>query len=84
MTTINIRIEKELKNKSSKILEKLGLDMSSAIKLFLSQVVIDKSVPFVPSLERQKIRAKWDRESAEAKKNSGYLSASELIKKALK
>ena len=45
-TTINIRANKKLKDQSKKILAEMGLDMSSAIKLFLQQVVITKSIPF--------------------------------------
>lgn len=50
MTTLNIRIDEKLKNNASVVLENLGLDLSSAIKLFLSQVVVKKGIPFIPTL----------------------------------
>lgn len=50
MKTINIRIDEELKNKASSILSRMGLDLSSAIKMFLNQVVVKKGVPFSPTL----------------------------------
>jgi DNA-damage-inducible protein J len=46
MPTINIRTDAKLKKAATKILEGMGLDMSSAVKLFLSQVVITKKIPF--------------------------------------
>lgn len=46
MTTINIRTDQNLKKKAQKTLKEMGLDMSGAIKLFLQQVVITKTIPF--------------------------------------
>ncbi|MFA5855326.1 MAG: type II toxin-antitoxin system RelB/DinJ family antitoxin [Candidatus Gracilibacteria bacterium] len=46
MTTINIRADERLKIASGRILERMGLDMSTAIKLFLQQVVVTRSIPF--------------------------------------
>lgn len=46
MATIQIRIEEKLKKSVQKILKELGLDMSSAIKLYLNQIVIRKGLPF--------------------------------------
>ncbi len=78
-TVINIRIEKDIKNKAQKTLESLGLDLSSGIKLFLNQVVTEKGIPFTPSINDAKIRAKWDRELKEAIANGKtYNSAKEM------
>jgi len=46
MSHIQIRIDKKDKDEARKVLESLGLDMSSAIKLFLKQVVIQRGLPF--------------------------------------
>jgi len=43
---INIRTNSELKGKAQSILNDLGLDMSTAINIFLSQVVLRQAVPF--------------------------------------
>lgn len=45
-TTIQIRIDKKTKEEAKKILDNLGLDLSSAIKVFLKTVNITKSIPF--------------------------------------
>lgn len=60
MTTINVRIEKKLKQQASKTLSEVGLDLSSAIKVFLTQVVHDKGLPFRPSKSPTQIRQDWD------------------------
>ena len=46
MTTINIRTDEKRKIAATAILNEMGLDMSSAIQLFLQQVIITKSIPF--------------------------------------
>ena len=42
-----IRIDENIKNKSNKIFKSLGLDMSSAVNIFLNQCVINDGLPFV-------------------------------------
>jgi len=42
---LQIRIDSETKNEAKKILEGLGLDMSSAVKIFLRQVINTKNFP---------------------------------------
>lgn len=45
-TNINIRTDSELKAKAQTILNELGLDMSTAINVFLKQVVYQNAIPF--------------------------------------
>ena len=47
MSTIQIRIDEKTKNSAKKIIEKMGMDISSAIKIYLRQIIITKSVPFI-------------------------------------
>ena len=44
-TTIQVRIDAKTKSEAQKILKKVGIDLSSAIKMFLSQVVSKKTIP---------------------------------------
>lgn len=46
MSTIQVRIDPKIKKEANKILNKVGLDMSSAIKVYLSQIVISQGIPF--------------------------------------
>ena len=79
-TVINIRIDKKTKDGAQKTLSSLGLDLSSGIKLFLNQVVTEKGIPFLPTKDAKRIRARWDREVAEALKNGkDYATAREML-----
>jgi DNA-damage-inducible protein J len=85
MTTLSIRIEEKTKREAKKTLEALGLDLSSAVNMFLNQVVIDQGIPFKPSRistkeEREKIRAEWDKQVKDAMKTKGYATAEEMHK----
>lgn len=80
MTTINIRIDENIKNKASKTLEKMGLDLSSAVKLFLHQTIKEDGLPFHPSNNPKAIRTMWDKEVEDALKNGkGYKRAEDLF-----
>ena len=45
-TTLQIRIDTKTKAKAKKVLEGMGLDMSSGVKLFLAQVGNTGEIPF--------------------------------------
>lgn len=45
-TTLQIRIDKKTKNKAQKTFRAMGLDMSSGVKLYLTQVVREQTIPF--------------------------------------
>lgn len=45
-SNLSIRIDPVLKESSEKILNELGMPMSSAITLFLRQVVLHNGIPF--------------------------------------
>lgn len=80
MSHISIRLEEKTKQAASKTLESLGLDMSTAVKMFLQQVVAEQGLPFTPSQNPVFLAAKWDAQVADALKNSTrYTSADELL-----
>jgi DNA-damage-inducible protein J len=80
MTTLNIRIEENIKAKANKTLSSLGLDMSTAVKMFLNQVIKEDGLPFTPTKNISFIKAKWDREIAETlKSGKSYRNAKELF-----
>ena len=53
MTNINIRTDSEIKGKAQDIFASLGLDMTTAINLFLRQTVRDNDIPFVLTTKTQ-------------------------------
>ena len=46
MTTIQIRTQENLKKKAQKVLSELGLDMSTAINMYLVQITKQGGIPF--------------------------------------
>ncbi len=81
MTQINVRVEEKTKKAAGKMLADIGLDMSSAINMFLRQVIVEEGLPFTPSKrDAKQIRAKWDREVAWALKHGKVYSARDALK----
>lgn len=82
MASIHVRTDQKTKVKAQRILERLGLDLSTAINIYLVQIVQQQRVPFeirtangfTPAQERAIIR-----EAAEARKSKkSYSSAEEM------
>ena len=46
MATIQVRTDEKLKKEAMKVLEDLGLDLSTAVNMFLVQVKLRKAIPF--------------------------------------
>jgi DNA-damage-inducible protein J len=45
-TNLNIRVDKDLKEKADKLFDSLGLNMTTAINVFLRQCVREQAIPF--------------------------------------
>lgn len=45
-SVIHVNVNSKVKNDASKILNELGLNMSTAVNIFLAQVVKRKGIPF--------------------------------------
>lgn len=46
MTNLNIRTDKEVKMAAEKIFEELGLNMTTAVNIFLRQSIRENGIPF--------------------------------------
>ena len=56
-TTLQVRVDEKMKRDAQKVFAKMGLDLSSGIKLYLARVTQDQCVPFplrVPNAETAK------------------------------
>lgn len=49
-TRINIRVDEDLKKEAEKIYSEMGMNLTTAINVFLKQSVHDHSIPFQPNL----------------------------------
>jgi len=52
-TNINVRTDGELKAKAQKVLNKLGMDMSTAINIYLVQIVEKGGIPMDLTVRKQ-------------------------------
>ncbi|HFU3984888.1 TPA: type II toxin-antitoxin system RelB/DinJ family antitoxin [Streptococcus suis] len=63
MVQVAIRVDDKLKDEAAELFQSLGLDMSTAIKMFLIQSVRTQSIPFSVSLsEPVKVTSSSDSE----------------------
>ena len=85
MNTLQIRIDNETKRKTQKILSKMGLDMSTAVKLYFHQIIERQAVPFTIvtenglTLEQEKQILDAAEESKKGKHVSKAMKVNEAI-----
>ena len=51
MANLQIRIDDALKAEAQTITADMGMDVATAVRIFLTQMVRDKALPFTPSLD---------------------------------
>lgn len=76
MSRVNVRIDDDLKNEANELFNELGIDMSTAIKIFLKQSVRERRIPFMigePAANFQ------DRQDAIDGKGKVYKNVDEMI-----
>lgn len=75
MTTINIRVDEDVKKQANDLFEDLGLDMSTAMNMFLRQAIRYGGIPFEikrPNAETLKAMEEADQIRAGALKAKKY------------
>lgn len=83
MSTINIRVDNGLKEKADKVLDELGLSMTTALTIFLKAVVRTQSIPFsieIPNKETLKAFDEVEQISSGKVKAKKYSSVADLKK----
>ena len=58
-TNLNIRIDREIKDQAEKIFNELGLNMTTAVNMFLRTVIREHGIPFELTLEVMHLRRHW-------------------------
>lgn len=84
MSAINIQVDSETKKEATEILNSLGLSMSSAINIFLKQIIKNDGLPFEvknpkPS-RRLRAALKEAEKIAKDPNRKGYRDMEELFK----
>jgi DNA-damage-inducible protein J len=44
--TMHIRVDEDVKNSATEVVEQLGLSLSSAVNIYLNQIAIRREIPF--------------------------------------
>lgn len=91
-TLIQVRIDDNLKSEATNIFDKLGIDISTAIRMFLKRSVQENGIPFsmkleAPSVEKDILQAMQTMSSEAKKYGSNKMSLNQInseIKKARK
>lgn len=83
-SAINVNVDSEIKKEATDILSSLGLSMSSAINIFLTQVVNHNGIPFEiknpkPSRELKKALKEAKGIASGKIKTKGYRNIDELF-----
>ena len=81
----NIRIDSDTKIKAQQLLDDLGLDLSTAINIFLKQMVYENAIPFsisrdVPNVETLEAMREADDIIAHPEAYKSYDSAEEMVR----
>ncbi len=80
--TLNIRIEPELKKDVEATLNDLGMNIADAVTIFLKQVVLTESIPFMirkPQYNKETIKAIEEAEKG-VNLSKGYTNLDEMWK----
>lgn len=87
-TSMNIRMDSEVKRKAQQVFSELGLDVTTAVNLFLRQVIRTQSIPFelkadIPNDETLEAmeEVRWLKAHPEAAKR--YTDVEEMMKELL-
>ncbi|MFC0180457.1 type II toxin-antitoxin system RelB/DinJ family antitoxin [Thorsellia kenyensis] len=51
MVNLQIRLENELKEKAQEVAKAMGMDLTTAVRIFLTQMVNERALPFRPELD---------------------------------
>ncbi len=86
-TAINVNVDSKIKEEATNILKGLGLNMSTAINMFLAQVVKRDGIPFEvanPKPTKELLEALEEGEQIiseiKAGKRKGYRNVNEMMK----
>ena len=56
-TTLQVRIDEELKNQATMVFDQLGIDLSTAVRMFLKKSVAVNGIPFEVKNDSSRDRA---------------------------
>ena len=82
MTTITIRVDEKVKKEAEELFHEMGLNMSTAMNIFLKRCILEEGIPFelkVPNKKTLKAMQETDDILSGKIERKGYNSAKELF-----
>lgn len=76
MGVLQVRVDDELKNQANAIFEELGMDLSTAVRMFLKKSVSVKGIPFETTIDESSLE--MERIVRELQKHSEEIGNSEM------
>ena len=76
MGVLQVRVDDELKNQANAIFEELGIDLSTAVRMFLKKSIMVKGIPFDTTLDESSLE--MGRIVRELQKHSEDIGNSEM------
>jgi len=86
--SVAFRVDRQLKENAVSILDGLGLDLTTAIKMYLSKVIIQKGIPFSVDYECKRANIpneetlsafEWTEDYIRKGEKSGFKTTGELF-----
>ena len=72
MGVLQVRIDDDLKLQATEILDAIGLDLSTAVRMFLKKVILERGLPFDPKIDETTLKGVMAiREMQRASKENG-------------
>ena len=56
MSVLQVRVDEELKNQAAEILDTIGIDLSTAVRMFLKKVIIERGIPFDTRIDESSLK----------------------------
>lgn len=88
MASTSIKIDPELKEQAKELFDSMGLNLSSAINMFLIQAVREQAIPFrvgspLPNVETLAALLEVEQMKADPKKYKSYTDVEDMIEELL-
>ena len=52
-TNLNIRVDKDIKYQAEELLYDMGLNLSTAVNIFMRQIIKERTIPFIISAQKE-------------------------------
>ena len=82
MATVTARVDENVKKEAETLFKKMGLNLSTAMNLFLKKCILEQGIPFelkIPNRETLKVMQETDDILSGKIERKGYNSAEELF-----